>query len=185
MRAVFSVAAALVVAAGPVHGQTVVTNDTLPESKQVVRDILVPQRDSLHTILAAAAQLQRGHATASVELLFARGRSLLQGCQRSLTTSDTTRATIEAGEWDDEFQNRRKRELIAEMDLLNQALWQCDRAWTQFATREHAEEIRTTGLEAADSLVATIHQYENVVAGYYKVLDIYVPPPGSRPSPTP
>lgn len=178
MRAVLSVAAALVVAAGPVHGQMVVTNDTLPPSKQIVRDILVPQRDSLHTILAAAAQLQRGHTTASVELLFARGQTLLRACQRSLATSDTTRVLIEAGGWDEEIQNRRKNELIAEMDVLNQALGQCDQAWTRFATLEHAEEIRTRGLEAADSLVATIHHYENVVAGYYRVLDIYVQPQG-------
>ena len=84
----------------------------------------------------------------------------------------------EPGEWDDDFQNRRRDELLAEMDLLDLALVQCDEDWTRFATPEYAEEIRTSGLESADSLVGTIHRYENVVAGYYRVLDIYVDPPG-------
>jgi hypothetical protein len=177
---VCAVAVALAVTASQAYGQMVVTNDTLPDSKQVVRDVLVPQRDSLHLILAAAAQLRRGNATASVELLFTRGRSMLRACTGSATTIQNTRTTVEAGGWDDDLQNRRKNELLAEMDLLDLAIVQCNQDWTRLATLENAEEIRTSGLASADSLVATIHRYENVVAGYYKVLDIYVEPPGGN-----
>jgi len=178
MRAGLLVSAALVVAAGGVQAQVVVANDTLPAEKQVVRDILLQQRDSLHTILAAAAQLRRDHATASNELTFSRGRTFLRGCRRSLATIDPTRSTIAASDWDDEYQNGRRDELIVEMEVLNLALGSCDEEWSQYATPTEAEQIRTTGLMSADSLVAIIHQYENVVAAYYKVLDIRVQPPG-------
>ena len=185
MKAWFLVAAAFVVAAGGVQAQGVVANDTLPAEKQVVRDILVTQRDSLHTILAAAAQLRRDRATASNELMFSRGRTLLRGCRRSLATIDTTRNTIARSTWDDAYQDGRGVELIAAMEVLNQALASCDEEWSQYATTDYGEQIRTVGLQSADSLVATIHGYENVVAGYLRVLDISTPPPGSSSSPIP
>ena len=179
MRALL--AAALSVAAGPLQSQQmVITNDTLPAVKQVVRDILVPQRDSLRLVLAAAAQLDRDNARASDELLQSRGRSLLRACQANLAILDTTRAVIARGEWDQEIENRRRDELLVQFDHLKQALTTCETDWTRLATWEHRAEIRTTGLQAAGALVDVVHEYEHGVASYYKVLDIYVRPAGAR-----
>lgn len=156
----------------------VVTNDTLDLERRDVRDILVVLRDSLHTVEAAAAQFDRGHAAASIELLYSRGRTLKNACTRSLRNIGPAREVVKADDWGDEYRTMRQGQVLEAIDLLEQSVNACQSVWDGLVTPENAEQIRTAGPAEAESITKAIHEYGNVVAGYYKALGIYVRPAG-------
>ena len=172
------VAVGLLVAAAPLHGQMVVTNDTLDLERRDVRDILVVLRDSLHTVEAAAAQFDRGHASASIELLYSRGRTLKNACTRSLRNIGPAREVVKGDDWGDEYRTMRQGQVFEAIDLLEQSVDACQSVWDRLVTPENAEQIRTAGPAEAESITKAIHDYGKVVAGYYKALGIYVRPAG-------
>ena len=73
----------------------------------------------------------------------------------------------------------RQNELLQAMDSLERSLNACEATWDELVTPENAERIRTEGPREAESIVGDIRLYGAVVAGYYKVLGIYVKPAGS------
>ena len=173
------VAVGLLVFAAPLHGQTVVTTDTLDAQRQDVRDILVVLRDSLHTVAAAAAQFDRGHASASVELLYSRGRTIKNACTRSLRNIGPAREVVKADDWGDEYRTMRQNQVLEAMDVLEKSVNACQSVWDGLVTPENAEQIRTAGPAEAESITKAIHDYGAVVSGYYKALGIYVSPAGA------
>lgn len=176
-----SIVAPLLLVAGPLQAQMVVTNDTLDTPRREVLEALVVVRDSLRPIEAAAAQLQRGSATASSELLFSRGRILLKACRTSLETLPAARAEVARGEWPQEIQVQRQRELMHEFSRLEHALAKCDTTWTRLATPEQAHDIPTVGLAHAQEITADIHRYQNSVGSFLKPLGIRLEPIGAGP----
>ena len=173
------VAVGLLVAAGPLHGQMVVTPDTLDAQRRDVRDILVVLRDSLHTVEAAAAQFDRGHSSASVELLYSRGRTIKNACTRSLRNIGPAREVVKADDWGDEYRTMRQNQVLEAMDVLEKSVNACQSVWDGLVTPENAEQIRTAGPAEAESITKAIHAYGAVVSGYYKALGIYVSPAGA------
>ena len=169
----------LLAAAAPLQGQVVVTNDTLDVERGDIRDVLVVLRDSLRTAEAAAAQLARGNASASPELLYSRGKALKNACIRSLRNIEPARTVVKADNWGNEFQTKWQNELLQAMDSIEQSLTVCEATWDHLATPENAEQIRTAGLTEADSITRDLQTYGAVVRGYYKSLGIYVKPAGS------
>lgn len=173
------VAVGLMVAAAPLHGQMVVTDDTLDVARRDVRDILVVLRDSLHTVEAAAAQFDRGHTSASVELLYSRGRMIKNACTRSLRNIGPAREVVKADDWGDEYRTTWQNQVLEAMDVLEKSVNACQAVWDGLVTPENAEQIRTAGPAEAESITKAIHDYGQAVAGYYKVLGIYVRPVGA------
>ncbi len=147
----------MLVFAAPLHGQMVVTTDTLDAQRQDVRDILVVLRDSLHTVEAAAAQLDRGHTSASVELLYSRGRTIKNACTRSLRNIGPAREVVKADDWDDEYRTMRQNQVLEAMDVLEKAVYACQSVWDGLVTPENAEQIRTAGPAEAESITQAIH----------------------------
>lgn len=179
------VAAALLVASAPLQAQMVVTRDTLDANLRDLRDTLVILDDSLHTVQAALAQLQLGHAGASKELLFSRGKSIKNACSSALRNVAPARNVVKEDDWDTDHRTRQQTQLLGAMDDLEQSLSSCESVWGRLATIENAEEIRTAGPHEATSISDHIERYSRVVAGYYKVLGIYVPPAGMSRDPAP
>ena len=172
------VALVLLVVTVPLHGQMVMTQDTLEAERRDVRDVLVILRDSLQTVEAAAAQFERGHATASPELLYSRGRSIKNACIRSLRNVEPARQVVKTNDWVSEYQTKWQNELLQAMDSLEKSLNACEAVWHRLATPETAEQIRTAGPPEAESITRDIHGYTAVVSSYYKALAIYVKPAG-------
>lgn len=172
-------AAVLLLAASSLQAQMVVTNDTLDTERRNVRDALVILRDSLRTVEAAAAQFERGNASASSELLYSRGRTLMKSCSRSLRNVGPTRAVVEADDWNDEYRTLRQTELLAAMNHLEKSLQACESVWSTLATPAGADEIRSKGVTEARSISQEIHLYGNSVDAFYKALGIYVRPIGA------
>ena len=156
----------------------VVTTDTLDAQRRDVRDILVVLRDSLHTIEAAAAQFDRGHSSASVELLYSRGRTIKNACTRSLRNIGPAREVVKADDWGDEYRTMRQHQVLEAMDVLEESVNACQSVWDGLVTPENAEQIRTAGPAEVESITKAIHVYGTVVSGYYKALGIYVSPAG-------
>jgi hypothetical protein len=172
-------AVGLLVVAAPLHGQMVMTNDTLDAERRDVRDVLVVLRDSLRTVEAAAAQFQRGNASASPELLYSRGKTIKSACIRSIRNVEPARQVVKADDWGNEHQTLWQNELLQAMDSLEQSLNACEATWDHLATPENADQIRTTGPPEAESISNDIKGYSAVVGGYFKALGIYVSPAGS------
>jgi hypothetical protein len=181
MKALYGAALLLLLAARPLAGQMVVTNDTLDTERQEVRDILIVLRDSLRTVEAAAAQFQRGHQSASTELLYSRGRALQRACVRSVRNVEPARETVEAGAWDSEYRTETQKALLDEMTTLEQALLACDSVWERLASLDDPDDLRTDGPVQAESIAEVIHQYSTAVSAFYKALGIYVRPIGAGP----
>lgn len=157
----------------------VVSTDTLDAERRDVRDILVVLRDSLHSVEAAAAQFDRGHASASVELLYSRGKTIKNACTRSVRNIGPAREVVKADDWDDEYRTMWQNQVLEAMDVLEQSVNACQLAWGRLATPENAEQIRSAGPGEAESITNAIHDYTAVVSGYYKALGIYVRPIGA------
>ena len=174
-------AAALLLAAGSLEAQVLVRNDTLDAERRDVRDVLIVLRDSLRTVEASAAQFERGNESASVELLYSRGRSLLRACSRSLQNVPPAQALVRADDWENDYHALRQNELLAAMDRLEKSLQACESVWGKLATMEGADDIRTEGVAEARAITDAVHQYGNAVASFFKALDIYVSPIGAGP----
>jgi hypothetical protein len=174
------VALGLLVIAAPLHAQQmVITNDTLDAERRDVRDVLVVLRDSLRTVEAAAAQFERGHASASLELLYSQGQRIKNACIRSLRNIGPAREVVKADDWDDAYRTLQQSELLEAMDTLEESLNDCDEVWDSLATLENEEELRSSGPGAAESITKDIHDYASAVSGYFKALGVYVSPIGA------
>jgi hypothetical protein len=169
----------LLVVAAPLHAQMVVTNDTLDAERRDVRDALVVLRDSLRTVEAAAAQFERGHASASPELLYSRGKTIKNACNRSLRNIEPTRKVVKSDDWDNDYRTQRQNELLEAMDTLEKSLNACVAVWDRLTAPEGIEEIRASSPGKAQSITQDIHDYTTPVTSYFKALGVYVRPIGA------
>ena len=182
MKVLVGAACLLLAVARPLSGQMVVTNDTLDVERREVRDVLTVLRDSLRTVEAAAAQFERGHQSASIELLISRAQSIQRACARSRRNLPAARKQVAAGSWSTEYRTKAQDNLLDEMVQLEESLEACESVWARLASLDEADELRADGPAQAQSISTAIRRYTSDVDALYKALGIYVRPIGAGPS---
>src|SRR3954463_6901165 len=106
-------------AAGPLAAQTVIQPPpALDSARAAVRDALLQLSDSLGTIDAAAARLQRDYQQASGASLLYRARMVREACHRSAGVMPSTRARVVATKVSEPQRAHHQTNLLSALDQL-------------------------------------------------------------------
>jgi hypothetical protein len=168
--------------AGPVMGQTVIRPDPpLDSARVVIRDALLALRDSLNTVDAAAARLQRDFRQASGPSLLSRARVMHEACAHSGQTLPSARRVVLEAQLSQPRQVQHRKELVAAMDQLSKALVRCELDFAAMSKPGEAETVRGYGNDRAIKAQSAIRKYEIAFSRFLGVMGIKVTPPGANP----
>jgi hypothetical protein len=168
--------------AGPMSAQTVMRPDPpLDSARAAVRDALLILRDSLNTIDAAAARLQRDFRQASGPSLLSRARVMLEACARSERTVAPTRKAVLDVRALSPPRLKHRSELVGSMDHLRGSLARCEKDFAAMSRPGQGETVRGYGNDRAIRVLSAMRKYENALRGFLGVMGITVPPLGANP----
>src|SRR3954471_525743 len=94
------------------QGTVVVPEPALDADRATLRDELLQFRDTLSTIDAAAARLQRDNAGASPEALVSRARVMSDACARSVRNTPPARKSVLAADANNTARIQRQKEML-------------------------------------------------------------------------
>jgi hypothetical protein len=170
--------------ASPLTAQTVVRpQPTLDSARAAVRDALLVLRDSLVTIDGAAARLQRDYRQASGASLLSRARVMHDACGRSARTVPYAREAVLAAKLSDPTREKRRSELLGELDRLKSVLGRCEADFAALSRPDQAEAVRGYANHRAVQVQAALRKYEHSLRDFFGVMGIRVFPPGANPRP--
>jgi hypothetical protein len=170
----------LLVCASPAGAQAVLNPEPpLDSARATVRDALLVLRDTLNTIDAAAARLQRDFRQASGESLLSRARVMRDACARSIRTVPPTRKAVAAIALTEPRKVERRAQLLAALGELREALVRCDQQFTSMSRDGQAETVRGYGNDRAGRVQAALRKYEMALRGFFGVMKIRVQPLGA------
>lgn len=173
-----------ILAAAPLHAQRVARPDPpLDPGRAKLRDQILILRDSLNTIDAAAARLQRDVRQAAAVSLVSRARSMSDACTRSARVLEPTRRTVAEAKVSGARQVRRRRELLAEFGRLGGALTRCREEFGAMSAMSQGERVRGYGNDRAERVQAALRRYERTLGEFLGAMGIKVRPLGAGPSP--
>lgn len=163
------------------QGTVVLPEAPLDSTRAALRDDLLTFRDSLSTIDAAAARLQRDYREASAAALRSRARVMTDACTRSARNVPLARKAVQASEATNDARRRTRRELLAALDRLTTVLTRCNTEFDAMSQPGKGEEVRGYGNNRAIRIQSGLREYDRVVARYLSAMGITMPAPGSRP----
>ena len=168
----------------PAMAQTVMRPDPPLDSVRAgLRDALLVLRDSLTTIDAAAARLQRDYRQASGPALLSRARVMREACASSIRTVPPTRRAVLDTPIREPHRLKQRSELLREMDRLKKALAQCEGEFTAMSRPGEAETVRGYANARAARIQSALRKYDGVLRGFLGAMGIKVTPPGATPHP--
>ena len=163
------------------QGTVVVPEAPLDSARAALRDDLLTFRDSLTTIDAAAARLQRDYRQASAAVLRSKARVMTEACTRSARNVPLARKAVQASEASNDARRRTRGELLGAFDRLTTVLTRCKTEFDAMTQSGKAEEVRGYGNNRAIRIQSGLREYDRVVARYLRAMGITMPVPGSRP----
>jgi hypothetical protein len=168
--------------AGPAVAQTVIRPEPpLDSARVVVRDALLALRDSLNTVDAAAARLQRDFRQASGPSLLSRARVMHQACAHSGQTVPSARRVVLEAQLSQPTRVQHRKELVAAMDQLSKALARCELDFAGMSKPGEAETVRGYGNDRAIKAQSAIRKCETALSRFLGVMGIKVTPLGANP----
>jgi hypothetical protein len=171
-------------AAIPLAAQTVIRPPPPLDSARVaVRDALVQLSDSLETIDAAAARLQRDYQQASGASLLFRARMMREACSRSAHIVPSTRARVVATKVSEPQRIHHRSNLLSALDRLKNDLGQCESEFAKMSQAGQSETVRGYGNDRAVRVQAALRRYERSLHEFYGVMGIRVVPVGAETRP--
>lgn len=176
----------LMLAAAPVslRAQTVIVPaKPLDAPRAKVRDALLVLRDSLITLNAATARLQRDYRHTSTALLSQRARTIADACARSGRVIPGTRSVVSDMPGDSKLRQRTREGLLQSMDSLNAMMGRCHAEFSAMGVPGKGEEVRGYGNRRAEPIIAALHDYDAALNSFFKVWEMDVRPLGARRSP--
>ena len=182
MRRGLRAAVALVLLSAPplaAQGTVVRPEPALDAGRAALRDALLRFRDSLNSIDAAAARLQRDYRQASAASLMSRARVMQEACDRSTRNLPPARKAVVAAEASEGQRLRRRREMLSAMDQLGKALSRCQSDFAAMTRPGEAEQVRGYGNDRATRVQAALRRYEVVLATFFSAMNIKVSPLGT------
>jgi hypothetical protein len=153
-----------VLSAGPLPAQaTVIQPEAPPDSaRAALRDVLLVLRDSLSTIDAAAARLQRDFRQTSGASLLSRARMMHDACARSVRTVAPTK----------------EAELVNALNRLRGVLSRCEADFAAMSRPGEAETVRGYSYARSEVVQGALRRYEETLREFFAALGSGCRPPG-------
>jgi hypothetical protein len=173
----------LLAGAAPAAAQTTMVRPVpvpLDSNRAAVRDAIVLLRDSLGTIDAAAARLQRDYREASATALLVRARLIRDACAHSAGMVPTTRTSLLAAQISQPERMKHREALVAALDQLKKSLTACQAEFARMSQAGQAETVRGYGNARAIKVQASLRQYERTLNEFLGVMGIRVVPAGAE-----
>ena len=162
------------------QGTVVLPEAPLDSARAALRDDLFTFRDSLSTIDAAAARLQRDYRQASEAILRSRARVMTEACTRSVRNVPLARRAVQVSVASNDASRQAHRELLGALDRLNLVLTRCQTEFGRLSQPGQGEEVRGYGNDRAIRIQSGLREYEGVLARYLSSMGIRSQPAGSR-----
>jgi hypothetical protein len=144
----------------------VIQPEAPPDSaRAALRDVLLVLRDSLSTIDAAAARLQRDFRQTSGASLLSRARMMHDACARSVRTVAPTK----------------EAELVNALNRLRGVLSRCEADFAAMSRPGEAETVRGYSYARSEVVQGALRRYEETLREFFAALGIWVSPAGSSP----
>jgi hypothetical protein len=167
--------------AGSLRAQATIVQPEAPldSARAVLRDAVLVFRDSLGTIDAAAARLQRDFRQTSEESLLSRARVMHQACVRSVRAIPSLKETLVAATLTEPVRIKRRRELVSALDRLRGALNRCEADFAAMSQPGKGETVRGYSYARSEVVQGALRKYEDSLRPFLSALKIYIPPAGS------
>lgn len=165
------------------QGTVVRPEPPLDARRVTLRDALFQFRDTLSSIDAAAARLQRDYRQASVASLLSRAWVMREACARSVRSLPAARKAALAAAATTELRMQRRGELVGAMDQLQKHLARCESDFAAMSSPGEAERVRGYGNDRARRALTATREYERVLATFFNAMGIKVTPLGARARP--
>jgi hypothetical protein len=171
----------LVMAGAPrLAAQTVIRPaPPLDSARAAVRDALLLLSDSLSTVDAAAARLQRDYQQSSGASLLFRARMVREACTRSNGMVPVTRERVLATKVSESQRLRHRRDLVTALDQLKAALSRCESEFSRMSQPGQSEVVRGYGNDRATRVLGELRKYERTLHEFFGVMGIRVTPVGA------
>jgi hypothetical protein len=164
----------------PLSAQFVVEPEVpLDSARASLRDALLVLRDSLITIDAAAARLQRDYREASGASLLSRARVMRDACARSVRTLPAARSEISKANLSTANRRKSRAELVSAMDTLRGVLIRCEKDFSAMSQPDQAETVRGYANHRAVRIRGGLRRYEQSMRNFLNAMGIRVQPLGS------
>jgi hypothetical protein len=169
--------------AGLLRAQATVVKpeEPLDSARAVLRDAVLVFRDSLGTIDAAAARLQRDFRQTSQESLLSRARVMHEACARSVRAAPSLKKTLLAAQITEPLRIRRRRQLVNAIDQLRGVLNRCEVDFAAMSQPGQGETVRGYSNTRSEVVQGAIRKYEDALRVFLSAFKIYVAPAGSAP----
>ena len=151
----------------------------LDSARVVVRDALVLFSDTLGTIGAAAARLQRDNSEASGPVLLSRARMMQEACAHSIRMVPATRDAVLATKNSQAKRLKHQKDLVVALDRLKVALGRCESEFAGMSRPGQSETVRGYGNDRADRVRGALRSYEQTLHDFFGVMGIRVVPAGA------
>ena len=165
------------------QGTVVRPEPALDAGQVTLRDALLRFRDSLNSIDAAAARLQRDYRQASTASLISRARVMREACARSMRNLPRTRQAVLAADAPKGERQRRRGQMVGALDQLRKTLTQCETDFALMSQGGEGERVRGYGNDRAIRVQAALRKYEGVLAAFFSAMRIKVTPLGAQARP--
>ena len=162
------------------QGTVVLPEAPLDSSRAALRDDLQTLRDSLGTIDAAAARLQRDYRQASEAILESRARVMTEACTRAARNVPLARRAVQRTQAANQARRQTRDELLGALDRLNKVLTRCQAEFEDWSRPGQGEAVRGYGNNRAIRTQSGLREYERVLARYLSAMGIKTSPAGSR-----
>ena len=182
----FVLTALLAIAAAPAlqaQAALVLPDQPLDSNRAAARDAIYVLRDSLYSVIAGIARLERDFRTTSAQSLTSRARELTSACAAAERNVAPVRKVIGATSTASKLQRREQVRLHEALGSLSGVLGGCRTEFERLGTRGNGEEVRGYGNRRAQPVRAEIMRYESAVDGFFRALEIPNRPLGARPDP--
>lgn len=161
------------------QGTVVVPEPPLDTARATLREELLRFRDTLNSIDAAAARLQRDFRQASTASLTSRANVMRDACARSARNVAPARKAVIAAETSDERRLRRRREMVQALDQLHSVLTRCETDFGDLGRTGQGEKVRGYGNDRAVRVRSALRKYEQALGRFFSAMGIKVTPLGS------
>jgi hypothetical protein len=163
------------------QGTVVAPEPVLDTARATLRDQLLRFRDTLNTIDAAAARLQRDYREASAAALSSRARVMNDACARSARNVAPARQAITVAPVSGERQVKSRTELLQELERLRGVLDRCKTDFGDLSRPENSEKVRGYANDRAVRVQSALRRYEASLGSFFSAMGIKVSPLGAKP----
>jgi len=161
------------------QGTVVLPEPPLDSARITLRDDLLRFRDTLNSIDAAAARLQRDFREASTAALLSRARVMSDACARSARNLPLTHKAVLAADTPDKRRRKSRGEMVQALDRLRGVLSRCSTDFEAMARPGEGETVRGYGNARAIPVQTALRRYERVLASFFSAMGIKVSPLGA------